>query len=104
MSSKPPDSPLLEVSRAYRMPPHMLPDAPQSYEIIYSLRLHKLIIPIMARMRLTIRVMSCRFRSQHAEAFNYSERRQAEHPTGHVHRPVQSHEKPAVWAVCVDPV
>ena len=40
----------------------------------------------------------------HTEAFDYSERRRAEHPTGRVHRPVQSHEKPAAWAVCVDPV
>ena len=40
----------------------------------------------------------------HTEAFDYFERRRAEHPTGRVHRPVQSHEKPTVWAVCVDPV
>ena len=39
-----------------------------------------------------------------AEAFDYFERRRGEHPTGRVHRPVQSHEKPTVWAVCVDPV
>ena len=36
----------------------------------------------------------------HTEAFDYFERRRAEHPTGRVHRPVQSHEKPTVWAVC----
>ena len=40
----------------------------------------------------------------HTEAFDYFERRRGEHPTGRVHRPVQSHEKPTVWAVCVDPV
>jgi hypothetical protein len=39
----------------------------------------------------------------HTEAFDYFEHRRAEHPTGRVYRPVQSHEKPAVWAVCVDP-
>ena len=39
-----------------------------------------------------------------AEAFDYYERRRAEHPTGRVHRPVQAHEKPSAWAVCVDPV
>jgi hypothetical protein len=38
------------------------------------------------------------------EAFDYFQRRLAGHPTGRVHRPVQSHEKPTVWAVCVDPV
>jgi len=38
----------------------------------------------------------------HTEAFDYFERRRAEHPTGRVHRPVQSHEKPSAWAVCVD--
>ena len=40
----------------------------------------------------------------HTEAFDYFERLRSEHPTGRVHRPVQSHEKPTVWAVCVDPV
>ena len=40
----------------------------------------------------------------HTEAFDYFEHRRGEHPTGRVHRPVQSHEKPTVWAVCVDPV
>jgi hypothetical protein len=40
----------------------------------------------------------------HSEAFDYFERRRAEHPTGRVHRPIQSQEKPVVWAVCVDPV
>ena len=34
----------------------------------------------------------------HTEAFDYFERRRAEHPTGRVHRPVQSHEKPTVDA------
>jgi len=33
----------------------------------------------------------------HTEAFDYFERRRAEHPTGCVHRPAQSHEKPAVF-------
>jgi hypothetical protein len=45
-----------------------------------------------------------RFFTAQAEAFDYYERRRAEHPTGRVHRPVQSHEKPAAWVVCVDPV
>ena len=40
----------------------------------------------------------------HTEAFDYAERRRAEHPTGRVSRPVQSHEKPAAWAIRVDPV
>jgi len=40
----------------------------------------------------------------YAEAFDYSERRRAEHPTGRVYRPLQSQEKPAAWVVCVDPV
>ena len=39
-----------------------------------------------------------------AEAFDYYERRRTEHPAGRVHRPVQSHEAPLAWAVCVDPV
>jgi hypothetical protein len=39
-----------------------------------------------------------------AEAFDYAARRRAEHPTGRVHRPVQSHEQPTAWAVCVDAV
>jgi hypothetical protein len=39
----------------------------------------------------------------HAEAFDYAELRRAGHPAGRVHRPVQSHESPAAWAVCVDP-
>ena len=30
----------------------------------------------------------------HSEAFDYYQRRRAEHPTGRVHRPVQSQEKP----------
>lgn len=45
-----------------------------------------------------------KFFDQHSEAFDYAERRRAEHPAGRVHRPVQSHETPAAWAVCVDPV
>jgi hypothetical protein len=40
----------------------------------------------------------------HTEAFDYFEQRRAEHPTGRVQRPIQSQEKPDVWAVCVDPV
>ena len=40
----------------------------------------------------------------HTEAFDYAERRRAEHPTGRVHRPVQAQEKPAAWVVCVEPV
>ena len=40
----------------------------------------------------------------HTEAFDYYERRRAEHPTGRVHRPVQAHESLRIWAVCVDPV
>ena len=40
----------------------------------------------------------------HAEAFDYYEHRYAEHPTGRVYRPVQAHEPPTAWAVCVDPV
>jgi len=40
----------------------------------------------------------------HTEAFDYFEHRRAEHPTGRVYRPIQSQEKPTVWAVCVDPV
>jgi len=39
----------------------------------------------------------------HTEAFDYAELRRAEHSTGRVHRPVQSHEAPAAWAVCVEP-
>jgi hypothetical protein len=34
----------------------------------------------------------------HTEAFDY-----AEHPTGRVHRPVQSQEPPAAWVVLVEP-
>jgi hypothetical protein len=37
----------------------------------------------------------------HSEAFDDYQQRRAPH---RVHRPVQSHEKPAAWAVCVDPV
>src|SRR3954452_9262123 len=33
----------------------------------------------------------------HAEAFDYFERRRTEHPTGRVHRPLQSQDKPTVW-------
>jgi hypothetical protein len=40
----------------------------------------------------------------HSEAFDYAERRRLEHPTGRVSSPVHSHEAPAIWAVCVDPV
>ena len=40
----------------------------------------------------------------HAEAFDYYERRRAEHPTGRISRPLQSREKPPAWVVCVDPV
>jgi hypothetical protein len=39
-----------------------------------------------------------------AEAFAYYELRRAEHPTGRVHRPVQSQEAPMAWVICVDPV
>lgn len=45
-----------------------------------------------------------RFFASQAEAFDYYERRRAEHPTGRVHRPVEAHEAPLAWAVCVDPV
>ncbi len=45
-----------------------------------------------------------KFFDNHAEAFDYYERRLAEHPTGRVHPPLASHEDAAVWAVCVDPV
>ena len=38
------------------------------------------------------------------EAFDYYERRRAEHPTGRASRPRQSQEKPPAWVVCVDPV
>jgi len=37
------------------------------------------------------------------EAFDYAERRRAEHPSRRVHRPVRSHESGHIWAVCVDP-
>lgn len=37
------------------------------------------------------------------EAFDSAARRRSEHPTGRVYRPVQSQEKPAAWAVCVEP-
>jgi hypothetical protein len=40
----------------------------------------------------------------HTEAFDYSECRRAQHPTGRVHRPLHSQEKPDAWVVCVDPV
>ena len=43
------------------------------------------------------------FASQ-AEAFDFYERRRAEHPTGRVHRPVPPQEGDNAWAVCVDPV
>ena len=45
-----------------------------------------------------------RFFSTHAEAFDYYQRRLAEHPTGHVHSPVEAMEGDGAWAVCVDPV
>ena len=45
-----------------------------------------------------------KFFDTHIEAFDYYEYRLTKHPTGRVHRPVHSHEKPAAWAVCVDPV
>ena len=38
------------------------------------------------------------------EAFDYAEQRRAEHPTGRVSGPVPSHEPPAAWVVCVEPV
>src|SRR5260370_8203130 len=40
----------------------------------------------------------------HTEAFDYFERRRSEHPTGRVHRPVQSHVKPTPWPASADPV
>jgi hypothetical protein len=40
----------------------------------------------------------------HAEAYDYYQRRLAEHSTGRVHPPVHTQEKPDAWVVCVDPV
>jgi 2-methylcitrate dehydratase PrpD len=40
----------------------------------------------------------------HTEAFDYYERRRAEHPTGRVHRPVRDQENRGLWVVCVEPV
>jgi hypothetical protein len=40
----------------------------------------------------------------HTEAFDYYERRRAEHPTGRVHRPMRDQEDCGLWVVCVDPV
>lgn len=45
-----------------------------------------------------------KFFDSRTEAFDYYERRLAEHPAGRVHPPLASHEDAAVWAVCVDPV
>ena len=45
-----------------------------------------------------------RFFSSQAAAFDYYERRGAEHPTGRVHRAVEVQKPPLAWAVCVDPV
>jgi len=45
-----------------------------------------------------------RFFSTHAEAFDYYERRSAEHPSARVHMPVHAQESDGAWAVCVDPV
>jgi hypothetical protein len=45
-----------------------------------------------------------RFFSGQAEAFDYYQRRLAEHPTGRVHAPVEAMEGDGAWAVCVDPV
>jgi hypothetical protein len=44
-----------------------------------------------------------KFFDNHTEAFDYAELRRGEHSTGRVYRPVQSHEKPLAWAVCVEP-
>ena len=40
----------------------------------------------------------------HAEAFDYYERRRLEHPTGRVYRPLRDQETQTVWVVCVDPI
>jgi hypothetical protein len=45
-----------------------------------------------------------KFFDNHADAFDYFEKRRAEHPTGRAHPPLPSHEDEHVWAVCVDPV
>ena len=45
-----------------------------------------------------------RFFASQAEAFDYYERRRAEHPAGRVHRPVPAQEGDGAWAVCSDPV
>ena len=50
------------------------------------------------------RLWAERFFASRAEAFDYYERRRAEHPTGRVHPPVRAQENDSVWAVCTDPV
>ena len=44
-----------------------------------------------------------RFFTSQAEAFDYYERRRAEHPARRVHRPVEAQEPPLAWVVCLDP-
>jgi hypothetical protein len=44
------------------------------------------------------------FLPTHAEAFDYYERRRAEHPSACVHTPVNAQENNGAWAVCADPV
>ena len=64
-------------------------------------RWFRLCLPVGCRAR---HLWAERFFSTRAAAFDYSERRRAEHPSGRLHSPVPDREGDGAWAVSTDTV